>query len=114
MLSQNQVEFFHASGYLVVENAVTKDQLRSLRKGFDRWVEESRSHETGWGNMVNGKLTGAVKDEATSEALKRCVRAVDYNIPMSELPKGASFFEQQKSGWICSSRDAASFSELSR
>ena len=31
MLSKEQVEFFNANGYLVVEDAVTPDQLDALR-----------------------------------------------------------------------------------
>ena len=34
MLSKEQVEFFNANGYLVVEDAVTPDQLDALRQDF--------------------------------------------------------------------------------
>ncbi len=55
MLSQNQIEFFHENGYLVVENAVTKDQLQALRNEFEEWVSQSRNHKVGWGETVDGK-----------------------------------------------------------
>ena len=55
MLSQNQIEFFHENGYLVVENAVTKDQLQALRNEFEEWVSQSRDHKVGWGETVDGK-----------------------------------------------------------
>ena len=45
MLSQQQIEFFHANGYLVVENAVSAEQLDALRTDFGGWVEESRQHQ---------------------------------------------------------------------
>ena len=54
MLTQ-QIEFFHANGYLVVENAVSAEQLDALRADFGGWVEESRQHQDGWGETVNGK-----------------------------------------------------------
>ena len=55
MLSQEQIEFFNAHGYLVVEDAISQDQLKALRDDFASWVEESRSHDDAWGEMVNGK-----------------------------------------------------------
>ena len=55
MLSKEQVEFFNANGYLVVEDAVTPDQLDALRQDFAGWVEESRGHDEAWGEIINGK-----------------------------------------------------------
>jgi len=55
MLSKEQVEFFNANGYLVVEDAVTPDQLDALRQDFAGWVEESRGHDEAWGKIINGK-----------------------------------------------------------
>ncbi|MEL0233271.1 MAG: phytanoyl-CoA dioxygenase family protein, partial [Alphaproteobacteria bacterium] len=55
MLTEQQIEFFHANGYLVVENAVSAEQLDALRADFGGWVEESRQHQDGWGETVNGK-----------------------------------------------------------
>ena len=55
MLSKEQVEFFNANGYLVVEDAVTLDQLDALRQDFAGWVEESRGHDEAWGEIINGK-----------------------------------------------------------
>ena len=45
MLSQEQIQFFNDHGYLVVEDAITPDQLDALRQDFAHWVEESRSHD---------------------------------------------------------------------
>ena len=55
MLSKEQVEFFDANGYLVVEDAVTPDQLDALRQDFANWVEDSRGHDEAWGEIINGK-----------------------------------------------------------
>lgn len=55
MLTQEQISFFNENGYLVVEDAVSAEQLEALRDDFAGWVEESRSHSEAWGEMVNGK-----------------------------------------------------------
>ncbi len=49
MLSHDRVELFRRQGYLVVENAVTPDQLAALERALDRWVEESRAHSEPFG-----------------------------------------------------------------
>ena len=41
-LSQDQIDQFRRDGVLVVENAVSPDQLAALRSQFDAWVEESK------------------------------------------------------------------------
>ena len=57
MLSKEQVEFFNANGYLVVEDAVTPDQLNALRKDFAGWVEESRQ-TWNFAHPANKQVTG--------------------------------------------------------
>ena len=73
MLSQEQKDFFHANGYLVVENAVTPEQLDHLRQDFASWVEESREKDGAWGETVNGKSRFDVEVGHSSEkpALRR-------------------------------------------
>ena len=43
MLTQEQIDFFHTNGYLVVEDAVSPEQLQALFD-FGGWVDESRAH----------------------------------------------------------------------
>mgnify|MGYP003303100367 CR=1 FL=1 len=73
MLTEQQIEFFHANGYLVVENAVSAEQLDALRADFGGWVEESRQHQDGWGETVNGKTRFDVEKghNADKPALRR-------------------------------------------
>ncbi len=49
MLSRDQVELFRDQGYLVVEDAVTPDQLSALESELAGWVEESRAHREPFG-----------------------------------------------------------------
>ena len=73
MLTQDQIDFFNDNGYLVVEDAITQEQLQALRADFAAWVEESKSHEDAWGEMVNGKPRFDVEKGHSSEnpALRR-------------------------------------------
>lgn len=73
MLSIDQIEFFNANGFLVVEDAVLADQLQRLRDDFATWVEDSRSHDEAWGELINGKPRFDVEQghSATTPALRR-------------------------------------------
>ncbi len=72
-LSQSQVDFFHAEGYLLVEDAVAPAQLAALRAGFDAWVEDSRAHDAPWGETVDGRARFDVEPghRADRPALRR-------------------------------------------
>lgn len=54
-LTGEQIEQFRRDGVLVVENAVSANQLEALRSQFDAWVEESRGHDEGYGETVDGR-----------------------------------------------------------
>ncbi len=72
-LSQSQIDFFHAEGYLLVEDAVAPAQLAALRAGFDAWVEDSRAHDAPWGETVDGRARFDVEPghRADRPALRR-------------------------------------------
>ena len=73
MLDREQIEFFAAQGYLVVNNAVTPALLDRLRRDFDRWVAESRSHPAAYGETQDGRPRFDVEPghSATHPALRR-------------------------------------------
>lgn len=54
-LSADQIDRFWRDGVLVVENAVSPEQLAALTAQFDDWVEESRGHDEGYGETVDGR-----------------------------------------------------------
>lgn len=54
-LTQAQIDSFWENGYLVVEDAVSKEQLSSLKADFNGWVEESRAHDTAYGDTLDGR-----------------------------------------------------------
>ena len=54
-LSEEQTDRFWRDGYLVVEDAVSPEQLAALTAEFDGWVEESKGHSDGYGETVDGR-----------------------------------------------------------
>jgi len=54
-LTQEQKDRFWREGVLVVEDAVTSEQLEALRGVFMEWVEESRSHADDYGETLDGR-----------------------------------------------------------
>ena len=55
VLTQKQKDQFWREGVLVVEEAVTSDQLAELRGVFADWVEESRGHTDDYGETMDGR-----------------------------------------------------------
>ena len=54
-LLQDQKDQFWRDGFLVVEDAVTQEELDGLRKVFAEWVEESRAHQEDYGETLDGR-----------------------------------------------------------
>jgi ectoine hydroxylase-related dioxygenase (phytanoyl-CoA dioxygenase family) len=55
-LTQDQIDRYNRDGYLVVEDAVTTDQLTRLRGELNGWVEESRGHGEPYGTpTIDGR-----------------------------------------------------------
>ncbi len=54
-LTVEQYDAFWRDGVLVVEDAVTPQQLSALRATFDQWVEDSRQHDEDYGETLDGR-----------------------------------------------------------
>ena len=72
-LTQEQVDQFWRDGVLVVENAVTPEELEALREVFAGWVEESRGHTDDYGETLDGRARFDLEPghTAQSPALRR-------------------------------------------
>ena len=73
-LSADQVRSYRRDGYLVVENAVSPEQLASLKQELDGWVQESRSHAAPYGPpTLDGRPRFDMGEEHNAEqpALRR-------------------------------------------
>ncbi|MEM1299614.1 MAG: phytanoyl-CoA dioxygenase family protein [Pseudomonadota bacterium] len=55
VLTEDQKATFWRDGVLVVEDAVTAEQLSALRHEFAGWVEESRAHTEDYGETQDGR-----------------------------------------------------------
>ncbi|MDA0341260.1 MAG: phytanoyl-CoA dioxygenase family protein, partial [Proteobacteria bacterium] len=73
-LTQDQTDRYERDGYLVVENAVSADQLNRLRSELATWVEESSAHTAPYGEpTIDGRPRFDMGAEHTAEhpALRR-------------------------------------------
>ena len=46
---------FENDGYVLMENAITADQLTALNDQLRRWVDESRQHVSNFGEIMDGR-----------------------------------------------------------
>ena len=72
-LTDSQVQAFWAEGYVVMEHAVSGDDLADLQAAVVGWVEESRDHAGPWGETMDGRPRFDVQPghSAVSPALRR-------------------------------------------
>ena len=49
------VTSFENDGYVVMDNAITPDQLAALNDQLRRWVDESRQHASNFGEIMDGR-----------------------------------------------------------
>jgi ectoine hydroxylase-related dioxygenase (phytanoyl-CoA dioxygenase family) len=91
-LSDDQVERFRRDGYLVVEDAVTRAQLAALQAQFDGWVEESRSHDDGYGETVDGRPRFDLEAGHTAErpALRRVNSPAEVSAAFDEAMRSSA------------------------
>jgi ectoine hydroxylase-related dioxygenase (phytanoyl-CoA dioxygenase family) len=91
-LSQDQIDAYNRDGYLVVENAVTADQLARLRAEMAGWVEESRGHAEPYGApTIDGRPRFDMGTEHTADrpALRRVNNPSDISETCFEVMSDA-------------------------
>lgn len=73
VLTQEQTEQFWRDGFLIVEDAVTDNELAGLRDVFAGWVDESRKHDNDYGETLDGRARFDLEPghTAMSPALRR-------------------------------------------
>ena len=72
-LTKAQIDQFWRDGVLLVEDAVTTEQLEDLRLVFSQWVEESCKHKEDYGETLDGRPRFDLQPGHTAEqpALRR-------------------------------------------
>jgi ectoine hydroxylase-related dioxygenase (phytanoyl-CoA dioxygenase family) len=91
-LTQTQVDRYDRDGYLVIENAVSADQLNRLRSELANWVEESSTHTAPYGEpTIDGRPRFDMGAEHTAEhpALRRVNNPSDVSKTYFEVMSDA-------------------------
>lgn len=92
-LTEEQVADFRRDGYVVVENAVTPDQLARLRGEIECWVEESRAHTSPFGEpTIDGRprFDMGTEHSAAHPALRRVNNPSDISEAYGEVMRDAA------------------------
>ncbi len=80
-LTQDDIDFYWANGYLFVENAVDAGQLAAMIADFDAWTEESRRHIEPYGDTLAGRARFDLAPEHAADAprLRRVASPVEVS-----------------------------------
>jgi len=82
VLTEEQRSHFWENGYLVVEDAVSVEQLEGLRRDFSAWVDDSTEHAESYGTTIDGRARFDV--EAGHSAEQPALRRVSAPIEVSD------------------------------
>ncbi|MBZ0216489.1 MAG: phytanoyl-CoA dioxygenase family protein [Fimbriimonadaceae bacterium] len=82
VLTQAQKDFFWENGYLLVEDAVSKENLTALADDFAAWVEESRDHAAPYGEAIDGRARFDLEPGHNRD--KPALRRVNAPVEVSE------------------------------
>ena len=96
VLDQQQVDDFWRDGYLVVENAVSPEQLAALRAEMAAWVEESRAHSAPYGPpTIDGRPRFDMGEEHAPErpALRRVNNPSEISAAYGEVMSNAAMVD---------------------
>ena len=96
MLSDAQIEKFWRDGYLVAENAVSGEQLGRLQESVHQWVEESRAHDTPFGEpTVDGRPRFDMGEEhcAQRPALRRVNNPSEISAHYNDVMRNSSMVD---------------------
>ena len=90
-LTKEQYDQFWRDGFLVVEDVVDSELLKSLQHQFASWVDESREHHEAYGDTLDGRPRFDLESGHNAEApqLRRGNAPVEVALPASTRPLGA-------------------------
>jgi ectoine hydroxylase-related dioxygenase (phytanoyl-CoA dioxygenase family) len=92
MLSEADKDRYRRDGYLVVEDAVTPEQLDAMRRELGRWVEESRQHDAPFGApTIDGRPRFDIGTDHSSDhpALRRVNNPSDISPAFADVMSAA-------------------------
>jgi len=68
ILSAREIEAFERDGFIMLENALEPDVLKTLRREFHAWVEESRTYAENYGETIDKRPRFSVQPGHCAEA----------------------------------------------
>jgi len=93
MLTKTQIEQFWRDGFLLVEGAVTAEQLAAMRREVEGWVEESRDHREPFGpETIDGRprFDMGAEHSARTPALRRVNNPSDISSAFEAVMRNAA------------------------
>ncbi|HCH23596.1 MAG TPA: restriction endonuclease subunit S [Oceanospirillaceae bacterium] len=83
VLSDAQISQFAQQGYVLVEDAISPQQVQLLRHDFQQWVEQSRGHREPFGEIMDGRarFDMAPSHSADQPALRRVSSPQELSAP---------------------------------
>ncbi len=93
MLTKPQIEQFWRDGFLVVEGAVTAEELAAMRREVEGWVEESRDHREPFGpETIDGRprFDMGAEHSARNPALRRINNPSDISPAFEAVMRNAA------------------------
>ncbi|MCP3938765.1 MAG: phytanoyl-CoA dioxygenase family protein [Actinomycetia bacterium] len=81
VLDQSQIDAYWKQGYMFVENAITPEQLQGLRRDYETWLDESRSHGEPYGRTLDNRPRFDLEVDHSPErpALRRVASPVEIS-----------------------------------
>lgn len=80
-LTNEQIDFYWANGYVFVEDALSVKELDELINDFDGWVQDSRQHDEAYGETLAGRPRFDLAPEHSAEnpVLRRVASPVEVS-----------------------------------
>lgn len=91
VLTPEQIERFWAQGFLVAQGGATAAQISALSAEVDSWVEESRGHESNYGETIDGKARFDLEQGHNAEVprLRRVSNPCDVSAAFLDVMRNA-------------------------
>ena len=96
MLTRRQIDEFWRDGYLLAENAVSGEQLRSLQESIREWVQESGAHDAPFGEpTVDGRPRFDMGEEHCAErpALRRVNNPSEIDAHYNDVMRNSAMLD---------------------
>ena len=81
---------FKRNGFVILENALSENQLGLMRKQLDLWIDESRSHKTNFGKTIDGRPRFDLElstHSSTKPALRRISSPIEISSDYLEITR---------------------------